>query len=257
MAPSSRLPTVPLGQNGYLRLLDTTENKIAESWRAHSDTIFDFDFSPDGAQLVTAGGDKLIKVWELASKKELARLEGHSAQVLGVAFNSNATQVVSGGVDKEIKVWDIKTREKIISLGSHSDRVTALVWPAVGNVIIAATDGGDVSSYSNLKAHTGEQSSSGGDEKKLGNAEETVVSLATSRDAKMLFAGTHDGVVHVWNSEGKLLTKLLRPTNETALVAMAPAAVRNGRPGKDARISDRKKPLTGKPGRATTVPAQK
>ena len=119
------------GQNGYLRLLDTTENKIAESWRAHSDTIFDFDFSPDGAQLVTAGGDKLIKVWELASKKELARLEGHSAQVLGVAFNSNATQVVSGGVDKEIKVWDIKTREKIISLGSHSDRVTALVWPVV------------------------------------------------------------------------------------------------------------------------------
>ena len=67
----------------------------------------------------------------------------------------------------------------------------------------------------------------------------------------MIFAGTHDGVVHVWNSEGKLLTKLLRPTNETALVAMAPAAVRNGRPGKDARISDRKKPLTGKPGRAS------
>src|SRR4029079_8420018 len=135
------------GRSGYLRLIDTAENKITASWRAHSDTIFDLEFSRDMTELVTAGGDKLIKLWELKSKKELARLEGHTAQVLGVAFNSNATQVVSGGVDKEIKVWDIKTREKIISLGSHSDRVTAVAWPAEANVIIAATDAGDVFSY--------------------------------------------------------------------------------------------------------------
>src|SRR5207245_4305019 len=93
------------GESGYLRLIDTAESKISASWRAHGDTIFDMDFSRDGTQLVTAGGDKLIKVWELASKKELASLEGHTAQVFGVAFNTNATQVVSGGADKELKVW--------------------------------------------------------------------------------------------------------------------------------------------------------
>src|SRR5205814_5496144 len=226
------------GQSGSLRLIDTAENKITASWRAHSDTIFDLDFSPDGTQLVTASGDKLIKVWELASKKELARLEGHTAQVLGVAFNTNATQVVSGGVDKEIKVWDIKTREKIISLGSHSARVTALAWPGDGNVIVAATDGGDVSSYSNLKAHTGEQSSSGGDEKKIGDANETVLSLATTPDARIIFAGSHDGVVHVWNSERKLLAKLAPPTDE-------------------ARVSGKGDGVTSQVGRAVPSPASR
>ncbi|PYK58857.1 MAG: hypothetical protein DME21_14780, partial [Verrucomicrobia bacterium] len=205
------------GQSGYLRLIDTHENKITASWRAHGDTIFDLDFSRDGTQLVTAGGDKLIKVWELASRKELARLEGHTAQVLGVAFNTNATQVVSGGADKEIKVWDVKTREKIISLGSHSARVTTVAWPGDGKVIFAATDAGDVFSYSNLKAHTGEQSSSGGDEKKIGDANETVLSLATAPDTRTIFAGSHDGVVHVWNSARKLLAKLVPATNADAL----------------------------------------
>ncbi len=242
------------GQSGSLRLIDTAENKITASWRAHSDTIFDLDFSLDGTQLVTASGDKLIKVWELASKKELARLEGHTAQVLGVAFNTNATQVVSGGVDKEIKVWDIKTREKIISLGSHSARVTALAWPGEGNVIVAATDGGDVSSYSNLKAHTGEQSSSGGDEKKIGDANETVLSLATTPDARIIFAGSHDGVVHVWNRERKLLATLLPATNEVPLVATTPVTVSRGDRHKEALISVRKELLTNELIRASAIP---
>ena len=45
-----------------------------------------------GAYLATAGADKLVKVWELESRKEIAALE-HSAAVQGVAFNSNATEV--------------------------------------------------------------------------------------------------------------------------------------------------------------------
>src|SRR5205807_6101128 len=221
------------GQSGYLRLVDTRESKITASWRAHGDTIFDLDFSRDGTQIVSAGGDKLIKVWELSSKKELARLEGHTAQVLGVAFNTNATQVVSGGADKEIKVWDIRTREKIISLGSHSAAVTSVAWPGDGKVIIAATDGGGVSSYTNLKAHTGEQSSSGGDEKKIGDANETVLCIATTPDAKTIFAGSHDGVVHVWNSERELLAKLTPATN-TIEFGAAPSS--HNRPPKVPRL---------------------
>jgi len=222
------------GQSGYLRLIDTAENKITASWRAHGDTIFDLDFSHDGKQLATAGGDKLIIVWDVHSRKELSRLEGHTAQVLGVAFNTNATQVVSGGADKEIKVWDIKTREKIIRLGNHSAAVTAVAWPGEGNVIVAATDGGDVFSYTNLKPHTGEQSSGGGDERKIGDANETVLCAATTSDAKVLFAGSHDGIVHVWNSERKLLAKLMPATNAAGVSAVP---LYDASPTKSARLS--------------------
>ena len=199
------------GQSGFVRVFRLADGTRVGSWRAHEDTIFGLDLSHDGRQLVTAGGDKLIKVWDLASGSERARLEGHTAQVLAVAFNSNATQVVSGGTDKQLKVWDIATREKLISLGNHSASVTAVVWPGDGQAIVAATDGGSVFTYENLKAHTGEQSSSSGDEKKVGDAGEAVLCAAAGTEPSRIVTGSHDGVVHVWSRAGNLLVKLSPP----------------------------------------------
>src|SRR5207244_11262305 len=98
--------------------------------------------------------------------------------------------------------------------------------------------------HSNIKANTGQQSASGGDEKKIGDANETVLSLATTPDARIIFAGSHDGVVHVWNSERKLLAKLLPANNEAPLIATTPITVRRGDRRKEALISLRKELLT-------------
>jgi WD40 repeat protein len=203
-------------ESGFVRLISVADGKLAASWRAHADTIFGMDFSRDGQRLVTAGGDKLIKIWDVGSTKELSRLEGHTAQVLGVAFNTNATQLVSAGADKQLRVWDLQTREKIISLGNHSAAVSAVAWGGEENVIVASTEEGGVFIYKNLKPHTGEQSSGSGDEKRIGDAGDAVLSIALPPDAKRVFAGSHDGIVHVWSSEGKLLTKLEPSTVATA-----------------------------------------
>ena len=198
-------------QSGFVRVFSVGNGKILNSWRAHEDTIFDIDMSFDGKQLVTASGDKLIKVWDLDTRKEIARLEGHTAQVLAVAFNTNATQVASGGADKLLKVWDIETRHTTSSLGKHSYAITAVAWPGEGKVIVATTDAGAAFTYRNLKAHTGKETSESGDERKLGEAGDAVLCVAAATDAKRIFAGTHDGAVQVWTSEGKLLAKLTTP----------------------------------------------
>jgi mono/diheme cytochrome c family protein len=209
------------GQGGYLRLLNLKDGTLAASWRAHEDTIFDMDLSDDGKQLVTGGGDKLVKVWDLVARKETARLEGHTAQVLAVVFNTNATQAVSGGADKQLKVWDVETRHATSSLGRHSSALTAVAWPADGRMIVAGTDGGALFTYRNVKAHSGRESSESGEERNVGEAGGTMHCLAVSPDAKTIFAGTHDGVVQAWSSEGKLLAKLAPPTH-AMLQAVAP-----------------------------------
>src|SRR5260221_6018372 len=67
---------------GTVRLADTSTGAITTSWPAHADTIFDLAVSNDGKLLATAGGDKLVKLWDLETHQEIARLEGHVAQVL-------------------------------------------------------------------------------------------------------------------------------------------------------------------------------
>lgn len=209
------------GRGGYLRVFSVGDGALVRSWRAHEDSVFDLDLSRDGAQLVTAGGDKLIKIWDVAQMKELSRLEGHAGQVLAVAFNTNATQVVSGGADKELKVWDVKTREKIIALGRHTAAVTAVAWPGEGKTVAATTDGGAAFTYKNLKAHTGEQSSASGDERRLGDGGDALFSVAVAADGKRIYAGGFDGTVSVWNAEGKLQTRLLAGTNSSAPMVVA------------------------------------
>lgn len=188
-----------------VKLFDVAARKLVASWRAHSDIIYDVEFSRDGQRIVTAGGDRLIKVWDTASQKEIATLEGHTAQVLAVAFNTNATQVVSGGSDHALKVWDIATREKIITLGRHSAAITAVAWPDDGEMLFAATDAGQVFTYKNLKAHSGEQSSASGDERKLAEVEEPLWGLGT--DGKWIVAGGQQGTVFAWSVEGKELAR--------------------------------------------------
>lgn len=214
------------GRSGVVRVIGLPDGGLLASWSAHDDTIFGLDFSRDGTQVVTAGGDRLIKVWDLATHREISRLEGHGAQVLSVAFNADATEVVSGGADKELNVWDVKTREKVISLGNHASAVHAVSWPGDGKTIVAATSHHGVFTYTNLQRHTGTERSKGGDEKKIGDPAGTMLSVASAPTADPIFAGGQDGQVQVWNRGGKLLVTLA-PSAANPIAAGPPDPVKD------------------------------
>ena len=222
------------GRSGFVRVFAIDSGERIASWRAHADSIFGLHFSADGKRLVTAGGDRLVRVWEADSHREIATLEGHSAQVLAVAFNTNATQVVSGGADKQLKVWDIATREKLVTLGNHSAAINAVVWSAEGNAIFAATDGGGIYRYTNLKPHTGEQSSATADERHLATVPDAAFSLAVTADGKQWAVGRHDGTVQVFDGEGKELRSFSATSQTNAAVALD-----GGKPARTPGFSDR------------------
>ena len=212
-------------REGIVRIADVEAGALIASWPAHEDAIFGLALSNDGKVLATAGGDKLIKLWELPSQQEKARLEGHVAQVLALAFNADGTQLVTGGADNQLKVWDVKTKERIIALGTHSSALNAVAWVPGGPSIFAATAAGGLLRYTNLKAHGGAQSSESASERKLDGADEPFCSLAVTAGAERVFAGSHDGRVFGWNKEGKPINQIsVRPT---APVPEAPTFTRD------------------------------
>ena len=56
-------------QTGRLAITDS----FAIAVKGHSDVIFSVAFSPDGQRIVTGSGDHTIKVWEAASKEQVAK----------------------------------------------------------------------------------------------------------------------------------------------------------------------------------------
>ena len=70
-------------------------------------------FSPDGEFAVTGNSDGLIKVWDIASGKEMITFRGHHGQMRSVRFSPDGGKIVSTSNDGTTRLWDIDKGKEI------------------------------------------------------------------------------------------------------------------------------------------------
>jgi WD40 repeat protein len=96
-------------------------------------------FSHDGKQLVMAFSgvrpeDEIpsenIKLWEVASGKELLSLKGHEQHIESLALSSNGKRIAAGGATggTKIKVWDAKTGKELYAFGGLSGEAFCMAF---------------------------------------------------------------------------------------------------------------------------------
>ena len=86
---------------------------------AHARGVSALCFSPDGRQLASAGGDKLVKLWDVEAWDEEHVLEGHDDRALALAWSPNSQQLASGGDDRSVWVWDARAGRRLHSMRGH------------------------------------------------------------------------------------------------------------------------------------------
>jgi RNA polymerase sigma factor (sigma-70 family) len=113
--------------------------------------------SADGRFLATSGSiyfngwaqerfDPAIRIWELATGREVAVLKGHQGRNRGLAFSRDGRLLASCSVDfgpvkdSTIRVWDIATGRELRRLEGHLGRVNALVFTPDSRSLITASD---------------------------------------------------------------------------------------------------------------------
>ena len=99
--------------------------------------------SGDERFAISASEDNTLKVWELASGRELRTLRGHSGEVYAVAMTMDGKRAVSASDDKTLKVWKLETGEVLATFTCDSGANCCAISDAL-KLIVAGDAGGHV-----------------------------------------------------------------------------------------------------------------
>lgn len=113
---------------------------LVQTLVGHKKGVWDCAFSPVDKLLVSASGDKTVKVWNLASGSCLATLQGHLTSLVKVAWLNAGLQLVSASVDGVAKVWNLKKQACVNTIQMHDEKIWGI---DVANDKYILSGGGD------------------------------------------------------------------------------------------------------------------
>ncbi|HLF92744.1 MAG TPA: WD40 repeat domain-containing protein [Planctomycetota bacterium] len=105
----------------------------------HSDAVKAVAWSPDGRSLLTAGRDRTLASWDVATGKRLRVFEGHEGGVTSVAFSPDGRFAVSGSQDKTVALWDVAAGRILSRHPHHALWVTCVAWSPDGRRVLSGS----------------------------------------------------------------------------------------------------------------------
>jgi COMPASS component SWD3 len=109
-----------------------TSGKCLHTFTDEENEVNALDYNDEGTQFVTGGRDSKIRIYDEATKTNVATLEGgirgdrshdaegHSNRVFSVKFTHDENVLLSGGWDNTVHVWDIRAGASVRMLyGPH------------------------------------------------------------------------------------------------------------------------------------------
>lgn len=186
-----------LSRSGDIIFFDVASGKATRTWKErHADTVLSLDFSPDGKLLASGAADKIAKVTDIASGKQVNIFEGHTHHVLGVAFRSDGRVLATAGADGIVLSWDMIMGERKKKIEGWTKEVTSLQFIGATNQII--TSAGD----NRVRIVTDE----GGEIRSIAKLPDYMQASVSTPNGATIIAGGEDSVLRLWDgTNGKEL----------------------------------------------------
>lgn len=98
-------------------------------------------FSPDGARMVSFGGDMHARLWEVPSGKPLQAIL-HTSTVQSAIFSPDGTLLATGDARGAIRIWDAASGQPVSPVLRQATAVIELAFSANGRYLLSAAEDG-------------------------------------------------------------------------------------------------------------------
>jgi WD40 repeat protein len=229
----------------------------------HGNSVWDVDFSTDGARVVTTSSDNLAQVWDAKTGKLLSVMGKVLAAVKNLAFSADGKSIITAHVDGKVGTWDVQTGRLIAITGSGESPAGAASFSPDGMRIAEAT--GFVGPMSTKDEHVARIWKEGVNEPafELRDRAVSVNEAWFNADGTLALTVNTDFTAKVWDAAtGKSLVEL--GSSASVNVAGPAAAISSNNkfvaltsPDGQVRVWDlvnpNRKPLTALPGHGEAV----
>jgi WD40 repeat protein/DNA-binding SARP family transcriptional activator len=139
---TARLPFGSLGAGGWrVTIWNWKEGTAVRTVPALAGALA---FSPDGAWIATAPSFGPVRIWDVRSGDEVARLVGHTGAVNDVEFAPDGGLLATGSVDGTVRLWDAKAGVERLVLRGHEGVVWDVAFSRDGSKLASASPDGKV-----------------------------------------------------------------------------------------------------------------
>ncbi|MFI5980841.1 NB-ARC domain-containing protein [Streptomyces sp. NPDC051555] len=181
-------------------LPDLPDPDLDRTLEGHTSAVRACAASPDGRWLASAGFDRSLRIWNVATGATRQVLDGHTGWIWGCAWTPDGASIASAGDDGSVRVWDVRSGIcRTVSTGHEGAVMSCAVAPDGTWLASTGVDGTirvwDVRSGICRTVLTGHEGA--------------VMSCAVAPDGTWLASTGVDGTIRVWDMRSGICRTVL------------------------------------------------